>query len=135
MDIVWIIPLFILFVLILNPFDSKPNSKEVSDMIYKTLLPLIDKTVIITMEDGSTIVDELGVADAHPNGARPFKRANYIEKFRTLAEGVIDPAEQDRFLDVAQRSPQLSAAELGQLNFTVSDEVLARTPQLSKGLF
>lgn len=51
MDIVWIIPLFILFVLILNPFESKPNSKEVSDMIYKTLLPLIDKTVIITMED------------------------------------------------------------------------------------
>lgn len=51
MDIVWIIPIFILFVLVLKPFESKPNSKEVSDMIYKTLLPLIDKTVIITMED------------------------------------------------------------------------------------
>ncbi|WP_280468275.1 2-methylcitrate dehydratase PrpD [Nocardia cyriacigeorgica] len=89
----------------------------------------------VTLKSGEVIVDELAVADAHPLGARPFARDQYVAKFRTLAEGVIDPAEQDRFLDVAQRTPQLSADELGQLNFTVSDEVLARTPQLSKGLF
>ncbi|MEV0298967.1 2-methylcitrate dehydratase PrpD [Nocardia sp. NPDC050710] len=89
----------------------------------------------VTLKSGEVIVDELAVADAHPLGARPFAREQYIAKFRTLAEGVIEPAEQDRFLEVAQRTPQLSAEELGQLNFTVSDEVLARTPQLPKGLF
>ncbi|MFC6010782.1 2-methylcitrate dehydratase PrpD [Nocardia lasii] len=89
----------------------------------------------ITLKSGEVIVDELAVADAHPLGARPFARAQYIEKFRTLAEGVIDPAEQDRFLEVAQRTPELSAEELGQLSFTVSDEVLARTPKLRGGLF
>ncbi|WP_336083578.1 2-methylcitrate dehydratase PrpD [Nocardia sp. SSK8] len=89
----------------------------------------------VTLKSGEVIVDELAVADAHPLGARPFAREQYIAKFRTLAEGVIDPAEQDRFLEVAQRTPELTAAELGQLNFTVSDDVLARAPKLPKGLF
>ncbi|WP_405164233.1 MmgE/PrpD family protein [Nocardia sp. NBC_01499] len=89
----------------------------------------------VTLKSGELIVDELAIADAHPLGARPFAREQYIAKFRTLAEGVIAPAEQDRFLDVAQRTAELSAAELSQLSFTVSDEVLARAPQLPKGLF
>ncbi|MGW4091418.1 2-methylcitrate dehydratase PrpD [Nocardia sp. NPDC004750] len=89
----------------------------------------------VTLKSGEVIVDELAVADAHPLGARPFTRDQYIAKFRMLAEGVIDAGEQDRFLDVAQRTPQLSAEELGQLNFTVSDEVLARAPKSPKGLF
>src|SRR5690606_30171953 len=33
--------------------------------------------VVITMDDGSTIEDELGVANAHPYGARPFEREQY----------------------------------------------------------
>lgn len=89
----------------------------------------------ITLKSGEVIVDELAVADAHPLGARPFAREQYIAKFRTLAEGVIDPAEQDRFLDLAQHTPDLTAEELGRLNFIVSDEVLARAPKLPKGLF
>ncbi|MBF6273737.1 MULTISPECIES: 2-methylcitrate dehydratase PrpD [Nocardia] len=89
----------------------------------------------VTLTSGEVIVDELAVADAHPLGARPFAREQYIAKFRTLAEGIVDAAEQDRFLDVAQRAGSLSADELPQLTFTVSDEVLARAPKLSKGLF
>ena len=41
--------------------------------------------VVVEMEDGSVIEDQIAVADAHPQGARPFARANYVEKFRTLA--------------------------------------------------
>ncbi|GAA3202419.1 hypothetical protein GCM10020255_107760 [Rhodococcus baikonurensis] len=59
----------------------------------------------ITLKSGEVIVDELAVADAHPLGARPFARDQYVAKFRTLAEGVIEPSEQDRFLDAAQRTP------------------------------
>src|SRR5262245_30810843 len=44
--------------------------------------------VVVTLNDGATIEDELAVADAHPLGARPFKRQNYIDKFRMLAQGV-----------------------------------------------
>ena len=89
----------------------------------------------ITLKSGEVIVDELAIADAHPLGARPFSRDQYIAKFRTLAEGVIEPAEQDRFLDVAQRTPELKAGELDQLTFTVSADVLARAPKSPKGLF
>ncbi|MGY2054560.1 MmgE/PrpD family protein [Nocardia gipuzkoensis] len=90
---------------------------------------------VVTLASGETIVDELAVADAHPLGARPFGRAQYIAKFRTLAEGVLDEAEQERFLDAAQRTPELAAGELDQLNFTVSDEVLSRAPRIAEGIF
>ncbi|WFR72196.1 MmgE/PrpD family protein [Prescottella defluvii] len=89
----------------------------------------------VTLENGEVIIDELAIADAHPLGARPFARDQYIAKFRTLAEGVVDPAEQDRFLDVAQRTAELKAGELNQLTFTVSDDVLARSPKSPEGLF
>ncbi|GAA1001539.1 MmgE/PrpD family protein [Subtercola frigoramans] len=74
--------------------------------------------VEITLKDGTRIVDEIAVADAHPLGARPFERADYIKKFRTLAAHALDEAEIERFLDVAQRLPSLSAAELGGLTVT-----------------
>ncbi|MFE2959437.1 2-methylcitrate dehydratase PrpD [Nocardia tengchongensis] len=89
----------------------------------------------ITLRSGEVIIDELAVADAHPLGARPFARDQYIAKFRTLAEGVIEPAEQDRFLEVVQRAGELSANELSELTFTVSPDVLARAPRSPKGLF
>lgn len=89
----------------------------------------------MTLKSGETIVDELAVADAHPLGSRPFARAQYIEKFRTLADGVVDLAEQDRFLDAAQRTPELGAGELDQLTFTVAPEVLGRAPEAREGIF
>jgi len=87
--------------------------------------------VEIELANGTRIVDEIAVADAHPLGARPFARAQYVQKFRSLAEGVLPPAEIERFLDLAQRLPELTAAELGDLN-VVTD--LSDTP-LPKGLF
>ncbi|GAB2548340.1 2-methylcitrate dehydratase PrpD [Nocardia heshunensis] len=89
----------------------------------------------VTLRSGETIVDELAVADAHPLGARPFGRDQYIEKFRTLTDGVLEPAEQQRFLDIAQRAPELRAGELDQLTFTVSQELLDRAPATREGIF
>ncbi|WP_040811081.1 MmgE/PrpD family protein [Nocardia concava] len=89
----------------------------------------------IALRSGEVISDELAVADAHPLGARPFGRAQYIEKFRTLTEGVLEPAEQDRFLAAAERAPELRAGELDQLTFTVSPDVLDRAPATGRGIF
>lgn len=80
--------------------------------------------VVITLNDGSVIEDEIAVADAHPLGARPFKRAQYVEKFRTLAEGIVARAEQDRFLGLVERLPVLTAQELGSLTFSVDPGLL-----------
>ncbi|MFQ6327812.1 MmgE/PrpD family protein [Nocardia sp. CWNU-33] len=90
---------------------------------------------VVTLKSGETIVDELAVADAHPFGARPFAREQYVAKFRSLAEGVLTASDQDRFLDAAQRTPELAAGELDQLTFTVSDAVLNRAPATGEGIF
>jgi 2-methylcitrate dehydratase len=86
--------------------------------------------VEITLTDGTRIVDEIAVADAHPLGARPFARADYIKKFRTLADGILPQDEIERFLGLAERLPELTAEELGQL--TVIAPALPAAP---KGLF
>ncbi|MET0481002.1 MAG: MmgE/PrpD family protein [Mycetocola sp.] len=90
--------------------------------------------VEIVMTDGSTLVDEIAVADAHPLGARPFARENYIGKFRTLAADVLEPEEIERFLELVQRLPELTADELGGLTIQAAAGVLASVPS-PKGLF
>ena len=72
--------------------------------------------VVITMEDGLVIEDELGIANAHPFGARPFGRAEYIKKFKTLTDDILDASESGRFLDLVQQLPNLSPAQLKLLN-------------------
>ena len=72
--------------------------------------------VEIDLTDGSRIVDEIAVADAHPLGKRPFTRPDYVRKFRMLAEPVLDAAEIERFLGLAERLPELTVAEVGELN-------------------
>ena len=51
---------------------------------------------------GKIIEEERGVADAHPNGLRPFRRAKYIEKFKNLTEGLITKSESNRFLKLVK---------------------------------
>ncbi|RLL71965.1 MmgE/PrpD family protein [Paenirhodobacter hankyongi] len=80
--------------------------------------------VTVTLDDGSKIVDELALADAHPDGARPFVRSNYIHKFLTLSEGVLSAAEQTRFLEAAEGLADLKAGDLGRLNFVVEADRL-----------
>ena len=41
----------------------------------------------VTLKSGEVISDELAVADAHPLGARPFGREQYMQKFTELADG------------------------------------------------
>lgn len=90
--------------------------------------------VEIELTDGTTIVDEIAVADAHPLGARPFARADYIRKFRILAEPVLEEAEIERFLELVQRLPELTADEVRELNIVAKPGLLdlASAP---KGLF
>jgi 2-methylcitrate dehydratase len=72
--------------------------------------------VEIFLNDGSKIEDELAVANAHPLGARPFGRDDYINKFQILTDGIISTRESNRFLEAAQELPRLPAGELHRLN-------------------
>jgi len=88
---------------------------------------------VITFKDGTVIEDERAVADAHPLGARPFAREQYIAKFKKLADGVVDEAEQERFLTAVQDLENLT--DLTELNVRVSDEHLATAPEKPEGIF
>lgn len=80
--------------------------------------------VVITFDDGSRIEDEIAIADAHPLGARPFNREQYVEKFRTLSDGVVPLGEQDRLLGLVERLPKLRPDDLAGLTFTVDPSSL-----------
>jgi 2-methylcitrate dehydratase len=90
--------------------------------------------VVITLTDGTVVEDEIAVADAHPLGARPFAREDYVRKFRILAEPVLEPAEIDRFLALAERLPELTPEEVRQLTIVAKPGILASAPA-PKGLF
>jgi 2-methylcitrate dehydratase len=89
--------------------------------------------VVITLDDGSVREDEIAFADAHPLGAKPFRRENYIAKFRALADGIVARAEQDRFLELVMRLPNLTAEEVMGLTLTV--EAAHRGQAVSRGIF
>jgi len=70
----------------------------------------------VFMKDGTKLVDEMAVANAHPLGAKPFARADYIRKFRILTDGIITTREANRFIEAVQNLASLPAGELHQLN-------------------
>lgn len=88
----------------------------------------------IQLTDGQTIVAEIAVADAHPLGAKPFARADYIKKMRVLAEPVLGAEETQRFIRLAERLPELDAAQLRELN-PVAPDSASLAAAGGKGIF
>ena len=88
---------------------------------------------MITLNNGKKITEQQGVADAHPYGLRPFKRKNYINKFLTLTEGILDKKESNRFLKTVQNLKKLKSGQLDKLNIEVKKNNLKRN--LKKGIF
>lgn len=94
--------------------------------------------VEIRLTDGSSIVEEIAVADAHPMGSRPFARSQYIEKLRTLAhENVaVEAMELERFLSAVERLSELACGELDQLNLQAAPGFVVRdTAAAERGIF
>ena len=89
--------------------------------------------VVVTLNNGKKITEELDRADAHPYGARPFMRENYVDKFLTLTEGILDKKESDRFLKTVQNLKNLKSGQLHKLNIEVKKSKLKRNNK--KGIF
>ena len=90
--------------------------------------------VIIKMKNGSKITEEISVADAHPNGKNPFKRKDYIKKFETLTNDIIETSESERFLNDVQNLKNLNKSELQKLNIEVKSE-FQKSGDSNKGIF
>ena len=89
--------------------------------------------VIITLNNGKKIIEQQDRADAHPYGSRPFKRQNYIKKFLTLTENILDKKESDRFLKTVQNLKKLKSGQLDKLNIEIKKNKLKRNQK--KGIF
>ena len=89
--------------------------------------------VIVTLKNGKRLSEELDKADAHPYGARPFKRENYINKFLTLTENIISKNESNRFLKTVQNLRKLKSGQLNKLNIEIKKSKLKRN--LKRAIF
>ena len=89
--------------------------------------------VIVTLKNGKKIKEELDRADAHPYGARPFSRKNYINKFLTLTDEILEKKEINRFLKIVQNLKYLKPGHLDKLNIVVKKGKLKRN--FKKGIF
>lgn len=89
--------------------------------------------VIIKMLDGTVIEDEMERANAHPAGARPFVRENYVKKFDMLTEAIITKAERNRFIDLVEKLSDLTHSQICELNVQVPDGYLVNSER--KGIF
>ena len=89
--------------------------------------------VVITLKNGKKIIEQQDRADAHPYGSRPFKRQDYIKKFLTLTENILDKKESDRFLKIVQNLKKLRPGQLDGLNIEIKKSRLKRN--LKKGIF
>ncbi|MEM7751258.1 MAG: MmgE/PrpD family protein [Pseudomonadota bacterium] len=89
--------------------------------------------VRIKFYDGTELNDELSVANAHPAGASPFQRADYIRKLQTLTRDILEPEETQRYLSLITRLPELTAEELRTLNPATPDAYIQSNS--IKGIF
>ena len=89
--------------------------------------------VVITLKNGKKITEQQDRADAHPYGSRPFKRENYIKKFLTLTENILDRNESNRFLKTVQNIRKLKPGQLIKLNIEIKKNKLKNN--FKKGIF
>ena len=72
--------------------------------------------VDVTLDDGTVVSEERPVADAHPNGRRPWRWPDYVAKLAQLTDGRLPRRARERFVDLAARLGRLSADEVRELN-------------------
>ena len=89
--------------------------------------------VVVTMKNGKKISEHLERADAHPYGSRPFKRKDYIKKFKTLTDNIISRKESLRFIKTVQNLKKLKKGQLTKLNIEVSKKYLKKNNKI--GIF
>ena len=82
--------------------------------------------VVVSLNNGRKITEELERADAHPYGARPFKRVNYIKKFKILTNKILSKKESERFLKIVQNLKNLKNGQLVKLNIEVSNKKIKK---------
>lgn len=91
--------------------------------------------LVVTLDDGTVIAGERAVADAHPNGARPWGWPDYLGKFDTLTSGMLDDAARQAFYAAARNVRELAAGGLDALVPTLPAGAVAPSRPTGEGIF
>jgi 2-methylcitrate dehydratase len=91
--------------------------------------------ISIRLADGRIVAGELAVADAHPNGRRPWRWADYVGKFDRLAGDALVPTERNRFLAAIEALPRLAPAELDGLVPVLPAGAVVPSSPTGEGIF
>lgn len=89
----------------------------------------------IELEDGRRLVFEKAAADAHPNGAAPWRQADYLLKFQTLAAETLGAAETGRLAAAGLGLAGLDAGGLIALNPIMPSGAVRPDRPTGRGLF
>ncbi len=91
--------------------------------------------VEIKMNNGDVIVEEQALANAHPDGKRPFQREEYTNKFLKLTEGIVAKPEIDKFLSLIGKITKLTPEELQTINPMALPNYVNGTENTQEGIF
>jgi 2-methylcitrate dehydratase len=91
--------------------------------------------VEILFRNGERLVDQILFHNAHPLGAKPFTRPDYVAKLERLSDGIISAQECARFIKLLRHLPQLSPRELSGINLEVEGVVLRCSERDTAGIF
>ncbi len=89
----------------------------------------------LKMTDGATLVFEKSIADAHPNGTKPWKLEDYSRKFTSLAGHLLTEPEIDRFLTAIHNLSALDGRGVTALNPEVTKQAIMPDSPTGLGLF
>jgi 2-methylcitrate dehydratase len=91
--------------------------------------------VEVTLDDGTVVSAERPVADAHPNGRRPWRWPDYVGKLEQLADGRLSRDARERFVDLAARLGRLSPDEVRELNPALPPGAVSPDRADGRGIF
>ena len=78
---------------------------------------------------------EKSIADAHPNGTKPWKLEDYSRKFTSLAGRLLTEPEIDRFLTAIHNLAALDGQGVTALNPEVTKQAIMPDSPTGLGLF
>ena len=91
--------------------------------------------ISVRLKDGSVVAGEKAAADAHPNGAKPWRWEDYVGKFDTLTADTLPRADRDLFLSAAQRLAHLTPPDLFTLVPELPDGAVEPAQPTGRGIF
>ena len=132
------------------PVDVAPVYLKATDMVINRVIDNTSVAIAAANRESPTAARAQALAHPREKGARFLgcnanisvdaertawvnQRADYIRKFQTLSEGLLSEGEQERFLSLVQNLPNLSAAQVADIN--VEMDLAKLNNCINKGIF